>query len=90
MGQPHEIGQPQAVLASPIGGGGEHGQFAIGGRSEGEIARGLGEVDGLAFLLERTGLGGKQMHQRSLQGRTVRARATMPARAVDMIVSASN
>ncbi len=45
MGQPHEIGQPQAVLASPIGGGGKHGQFAIGRRGKGEIARGLGEVD---------------------------------------------
>ena len=62
VAQPHEIGEPQVGGAGAVGGPGQHHQFAVGSRGEDDRRRGLGEVDGLAFLLQGAGLGGEQVH----------------------------
>ncbi|VDS06742.1 hypothetical protein DEVEQU_03907 [Devosia equisanguinis] len=62
IGEAQGVGETEIVLPCPVGGSGEHGQFAIGGAGEDIGARQLGEVDGLAFLLDGTGLGGEQVH----------------------------
>jgi hypothetical protein len=63
VGETQGIGETQAILPCPVGGAGQHGQFAVCRGGEDIVAGGLGEVDGLAFLLDGTCLGGEEVHQ---------------------------
>src|SRR5690606_2345377 len=65
--EPKRVGEAKFVLPCPVGGSGQHGQFAVGGAGEDQRAGALGEVDGLAFLLDGTGLGGEEVHQAVLR-----------------------
>ena len=62
VGKAQRIGQAQFVLTGPVGGGGQHGQFAIGRAGKDQRAGALVEIDGFALLLDGTGLGREKVH----------------------------
>src|SRR5690606_28640195 len=82
IGEAQRIGEPQAIFSCPIHRAGQHGQFAIGRGGKDIVARALGEVDGLAFLLDSAGLGGEKVHYPLPLGTASTKSATMPENAV--------
>ena len=65
MRQGRKAGKAQARLrAARAVRGGDGGKFRVGSRKKQDVARRLAEIDRLAFLLDRAGLGREEMHQR--------------------------
>src|SRR6185437_8308846 len=64
MAQPQQVGEAEIAASRAVGGAGEERQLALGRAGKDDPARCLAEIDRLAFLLDRAGLGREEMHQR--------------------------